>query len=232
MSSPGKATTRVRRGTTAAADAPAGRITGFGVEAGATSYHFVARTTATGGLFVAERFLALDDDAEAGRVTSEVIKAILSAHQWGRIAEAVSAEFNARLVVAGGRAGRWLKGETPLAPYFGKELALLAWAIEDDDGTLIPKAVANWRGLAPEERWWFYTTINATLTGPEHGRDKGWRKAIKVAFADNPVDLPPSALLSGEADLKRRAAAKPAKPTKDPDQGRLRLFEDPAEYRP
>ena len=81
-----------------------------------------------------------------------------------------------------------------MAPYFGKELTLLAWAIEDADPTLIPSMVANWLGLAPEERWWLYTTINATSGHPEHGRDRGWRKAIKIAFAENPAGAPADTL--------------------------------------
>src|SRR5260370_28220126 len=48
--------------------------------------------------------------------------------------------------------------------------------------------LANWMGLAPEERWWLYTTVNATSGHPEHGRDRGWRKAIKIALAENPSE--------------------------------------------
>jgi hypothetical protein len=55
--------------------------------------------------------------------------------------------------------------------------------------------IANWTGLAPEERWWLYTTVNATSGHQDHGKDRGWRKAIKIAFAENPTgDLAPSAL--------------------------------------
>ena len=85
--------------------------------------------------------------------------------------------------------------------------------------------IANWRGLAPEERWWFYTTINATRHGhTEHGNDRGWRKAIKIAFAENPIQLPPSALLvlaSRNPDPLRTAAegavAEAVSETDEPD---------------
>ena len=126
-----------------------------------------------------------------GAVPEPVTKVTLDAYRWGRVAEAVAGEFNRRLRAGGNPAGRWLKGETVLAAHFGKELTLLAWAIEEIDPTVLPSMLANWLGLAPEERWWLYTTINATATAtapPDPGR--GWRKAIRIAFAENPIDAP------------------------------------------
>ncbi|MDP2268269.1 MAG: DUF3780 domain-containing protein, partial [Deltaproteobacteria bacterium] len=64
---------------------------------------------------------------------------------------------------------------------------LLAWAVEDMDESLIANVIANWIGLEPEERWWLYTTVNATFTRAELGKDRGWRKAIRIAFSENPV---------------------------------------------
>lgn len=118
------------------------------------------------------------------------LKVVLDRYRWGRVAEDARAEFNRRLRAEGRRGVTWAGGEIPLAPYLGKELTLLAWAVEDADPTLIPRMLANWRGLAPEERWWLYTTVDATSGHPEHGRDRGWRKAIKIAFSENPADAP------------------------------------------
>jgi len=59
------------------------------------------------------------------------------------------------------------------------------------DESLIPNVIANWTGLEPEERWWLYTTVNATFTKAEAGKNRGWRKAIKIAFSENPIpDVP------------------------------------------
>ena len=69
----------------------------------------------------------------------------------------------------------------------GKELVLLAWSIEDADPTLIPVAVKNWMGLAPEERWWLYTMTNAATGHAVSGRGKGWRKAVRYALTENPI---------------------------------------------
>ncbi len=123
-------------------------------------------------------------------------KAILERFRWQRIAEPARREFNLRLREAGLPPGQWRAGEALLAPHFGKELTLLAWAVEDDDGTLIPSMIANWSGLAPEERWWLYTTVNATSLHAEHGHDRGWRKAIKIAFAENPSAGSPATFMN------------------------------------
>ena len=97
-------------------------------------------------------------------------------------------QFNKKIRSAGHRSVAW-KTEQPniLPPHFGKELTLLAWAVEDIDESLIPNVIANWKGLEPEERWWLYTTVNATFTRADVGKDRGWRKAIKIAFSENPV---------------------------------------------
>ena len=87
----------------------------------------------------------------------------------------------------------------------GKELVLLAWAIEDADPTLISVALANWSGLVPEERWWLYTQTAAATGHGTADRSRGWRKAVRYALTENPV----SGQVSSEAvvpETFRRAA--------------------------
>ena len=79
-------------------------------------------------------------------------------------------------------------------------LTLLAWAVEDMDESLVPNVIANWTGLEPEERWWLYTTVNATFTRVEVGKDRGWRKAIKIAFSENPIPEIPGERFVEEPD--------------------------------
>jgi len=122
--------------------------------------------------------------------TDERLRVILSRDRWERIVPAVTAEFNARLKAQGGRRGRWReKGITPLSRLFGKELVLLAWAIEDADPGRVQTAVANWMGLTPEERWWLYTMTNAATGQALSGRNRGWRVAVRYALCENPVGV-------------------------------------------
>src|SRR5919198_1010690 len=120
------------------------------------------------------------------------MRVVLPRLKWEAIADPVRAEFNRRLQQSGLKTGKWKAGQTPLSRLFGKELVLLAWAIEDADPGLIPVALRNWLGLAPEERWWLFTMTNAATGHAIAGRNKGWRKAVRYALTENPVsDHPP-----------------------------------------
>ena len=178
---------------------PAIRDVGF--DPTESPYHF-ALVGGTSNVRIEERF-AFGPMSDGGQ-REPVIKAMLDQYRWSRIEVPVRAEFNHRLTELGLRSATWNKRETLMAPHFGKELTLLAWAIEDADPTVIPNIIANWRGLAPEERWWLYTTVNATSGHPEHGRDRGWRKAIKIALAENPaIALSPGAVWISETEAKQ-----------------------------
>ena len=115
------------------------------------------------------------------------LRAVLPRVKWNAIADEVRVEFNRRLKKEGLPAGRWKTGGNPLARLLGKELTLLAWAVEDADPTLVPAAVRNWLGLAPEERWWLFTMTAAATGHAVHGRGRGWRKAVRYALSENPV---------------------------------------------
>lgn len=127
------------------------------------------------------------------------LKVILPRRFWDEIAEEVKAEFNRRLRGMGIKIGKWLKkGQIPVERSLGKELVLLAWAIEECDPFLISTAIRNWLGLVPEERWWLYTMTNASTGHAVNGKGKGWRKAVRFALTENPVSE------SGQSAVRRR----------------------------
>jgi hypothetical protein len=112
--------------------------------------------------------------------------------KWNEIAEVIRAEFNVRLKKEGRRPGKWRAGYNAVSRPLGKELTLLAWAVEDADPALIPTAIANWQGLQPEERWWLYTMTAAATGHCQAGRGRGWRKAVRFALTENPVTTRPT----------------------------------------
>jgi len=115
------------------------------------------------------------------------LKVILPRSKWDAIADEARAELNKRLKAHGIKTGGWKVGTTPVSRLLGKELVLLAWAIEDADPATIPTAIRNWIGLAQEERWWLYTMTNAATGHAASGRGKGWRKAVRFALTENPI---------------------------------------------
>jgi len=120
--------------------------------------------------------------------TDERLRVSLARPKWDAIADVVAAEFNERLKGMGRKRGKWKEtGLTPVSRLFGKELLLLAWAIEDADPGVIPAAITNWRGLTPEERWWLFTMTNAATGQALRGKGIGWRKAVRFALTENPL---------------------------------------------
>jgi hypothetical protein len=165
----------------------------FGFDPDESAHHFLVTIPrgATGEIQISEHF-TWNAETGSGEVTTGTrqdgqIRGLLARIKWDAIADEVRAEFNRRLRQMGRKPGSWKVGANPVRRELGKELVLLAWAIEDADPGLISNALANWRGLVPEERWWLYTQT-AAATG--HGiadRNRGWRKAVRYALTENPV---------------------------------------------
>jgi uncharacterized protein DUF3780 len=114
-------------------------------------------------------------------------KVMLHPAKWKEIERFARVEFNQKLKASGRRSSKFKQGINRLHRLFGKELMVLAWAIEDANPGDVPQAIENWLGLKPEERWWLYTMTNAATGHPTIGRGQGWRKALRYALTENPV---------------------------------------------
>ena len=187
------------------------RPAGFGFRPEESEHHFVV-TLPPGNrqdVLIAEH---LNFDPQTGYPPPSLglgpqdakLRVMLARAKWNAVADEVRVEFNRRLKQQGLPAGRWKTGSNSVARLLGKELTLLAWAVEDADPTLVPAAVKNWLGLAPEERWWLFTMTNAATGHALHGRGKGWRKAVRFALTENPVS---GARHEVSAEVFRLAAA-------------------------
>lgn len=127
-----------------------------------------------------------DEDGEQVIRDDDVLKVVISRAKWIAVASSVAREFNKQLKEDGLPCGKFVNGGNPLKKMFGKELMLLLWAIEKCDARDIPRAITNWLGFSPAERWWLYTTTNAA-TGAVNDSDRGWRVALRYALCGNPV---------------------------------------------
>jgi Protein of unknown function (DUF3780) len=110
----------------------------------------------------------------------------LSRPIWSLIAEDLKREFNERLRAKKLSVSRWTGGSNKVERLLGKELLVLAWAVEKADPGQVPNAIRNWTGLRPEERWWLFT-VTAAATGHPDQADIGWRKALRYALTENPL---------------------------------------------
>jgi len=176
--------------------APHSKLTyeGFGFCARESAHHFVVSIPASNreDVAISEHFTF---DAVEGRSPPTFgagqndgkLRSILARPKWDAIADELRVVFNRRLKEQGIKTGRWKTGDNAVSRLLGKELTLLAWAIEDADPALIPTAIKNWQGLVSEERWWLFTMTAAATGHAMHGRGHGWRKAVRYALTENPV---------------------------------------------
>lgn len=93
---------------------------------------------------------------------TEIERAKITSSAWKEIAAGLAASFNERLLAKAHRPGRWRRGITKLDPLLGKELCVLAWALESVSLAFAAQALTNWENLKPEERWWLFTITAAT----------------------------------------------------------------------
>lgn len=171
-------------------------VLGFGFNSKDTEHYFLvtfpASRSKSAEIMISEHFHWNPEHKPSVEISfndeDRQLKVMLKRFIWEQIEEEVKAEFNRRLRAMGIKTGRWLKkGQVLVDRTLGKELTLLAWAIEDADPALIPTAIRNWLGLAPEERWWLYRMTNAATGHATRDRNRGWRKAVRFALTENPV---------------------------------------------
>jgi hypothetical protein len=154
---------------------------GFGVPATSAPHHFkvIIPRSNTGRVQISE-YLGLQVAADEHSVIDRVL---LDRLRWTAIRAEVQRAFNARLNGRGLKPSAWKVGENPVDRLLGKELCVLAWAVEHMELEKVPVAVRNWLALRPEERWWLFG-MTAMSTGGINDADKGWRLALRHALGD------------------------------------------------
>ncbi len=183
---------------------------GFGVPATSDPHHFVVAIPRgnTAPILIREH-LGMGSESAREQVIDRVL---LERSRWTAIRAEVQRAFNARLAEHNLAGGTWKVGETPVDRLLGKELCILAWAVERLDPEKIRVAVRNWLALRPEERWWLFG-MTAVATGGVQDAEKGWRVALRFALGD----------VAQNAQLKTRTLPEQAGPQ---EQGTLPLFHD------
>ena len=120
---------------------------------------------------------------------SEILdRAILPRTVWTEISTPVKRMFNERLKAPNLKPGQWKVGDNRIDRLLGKELCVLAWAIDDLEEEKIGTALRNWLALRPEERWWLFG-MTATTLGAPNDKGRGWRMALKYALGDSPQPI-------------------------------------------
>ena len=182
---------------------------GFGVPATTDPHHFLVSIpkTNSGVVLIAEH-LGMQAQDQSVAIVDRVI---LERRRWTAIRSEVQRAFNVRLKERRLQTSAWKVGKNPVDRLLGKELCVLAWAVEGMDTDHIPVAIRNWLALRPEERWWLFG-MAAIVTGGVQDGDKGWRLALRHALGD---------VAQNEQIIQYRKAAAS---TTAPDDPSLSLF--------
>ena len=154
---------------------------GFGVPATSDPHHFqVIIPKATSGKVQISEHLGLQAHSDEFAVIDRVL---LERPRWTAIRSEVQRAFNTRLKEHNLKTDSWKVGDNLVDRLLGKELCVLAWAVESMEMEKIPVAVRNWLALRPEERWWLFGMAAMTTGGIGDG-NKGWRLALRHALGD------------------------------------------------
>lgn len=154
---------------------------GFGVPATSDPHHFkVIIPKSKNGQVQINEYLGLQAQSDEFAVIERLV---LDRSRWTAIRAEVQRAFNARLKSYDLKTSTWQVGENVVDRLLGKELCVLAWAVEQMDIENISVAVRNWLALRPEERWWLFG-MTAKSTGEVDDRDVGWRVALRHALGD------------------------------------------------
>ncbi len=156
---------------------------GFGVPIAIAPHHFVV-VIPRGGRQGVQIIEDLGMHAE-GNEPEVLDRVVLNREAWRAIATPVKRVFNERLKAHGLKVSQWKVGENRVDRLLGKELCVLAWAIEGLEPEKVGVALRNWLALRPEERWWLFGMTAATVGGVGDG-DRGWRMALRYALGDSP----------------------------------------------
>jgi hypothetical protein len=175
-----KAATRAAKGKSVERESQRPTL-GFGVPATSNPHHFkvIIPRNNTGRVQISE-YLGLQATSDEHAVIDRVL---LDRVRWTAIRSEVQRAFNARLSGHGLNPSSWKVGDNPVDRLLGKEICVLAWAVEHMEIEKVPIAVRNWLALRPEERWWLFG-MTAMSTGGVNDSDKGWRVALRHALGD------------------------------------------------
>jgi hypothetical protein len=113
-----------------------------------------------------------------------LVRVALPRKTYDAIAPALEQAIRHRREKATGKRGSW-RNPVQLDRHEGKEALLLFWGAEAATPEQLPAVVANWRGLAPEERWWLVTQADATRGSATYHPERGWRAAIVHILTEN-----------------------------------------------
>jgi hypothetical protein len=122
----------------------------------------------------------------------KLMRCALPRARWNAIATVARQTLNDRLKEQGLPASRWTTGENKVERLLGKEMIVLAWAVEAAEEEDVAAVTAAWAALRPEERWWLFGRIASTAGGAGDASAKP-RRGLALLLSAGPDRKPATA---------------------------------------
>jgi len=130
--------------------------------------------------------------AAVGTAAQKLCRAAVPRDTWRQVADGVKSHLNRRLKEKDLKGSRFGSGDNRVERILGRELCVLAWAVEDATPDEAAIAFTRWSSHRPEELWWLFQQIDKD--GGEWDSPKtGWRIAIRHALIRGGEEMPAGA---------------------------------------
>jgi hypothetical protein len=118
-----------------------------------------------------------------------LLRCTLPRFRWNAIANLAKQVLNDRLKQQGLPGSRWTPGVNRIERLLGREIIVLAWAIEAADEEDMPAISAAWAGMRPEERWWLFGRV-ASVAGSSENASAKPRRGLALLLSSGPDRRP------------------------------------------
>jgi hypothetical protein len=118
-----------------------------------------------------------------------LLRCTLPRARWNAVANLAKQVLNDRLKQEGLPGSRWIPGVNCIERLLGREVIVLAWAIEAADEEDIPPISAAWVGMRPEERWWLFGRV-ASVAGSTNDASAKPRRGLALLLSAGPDRRP------------------------------------------
>jgi hypothetical protein len=116
-------------------------------------------------------------------------RCMLPRARWNAVANLAKQVLNDRLKQQGLPGSRWISGVNRIERLLGREVIVLAWAIEAADKQDITPISAAWAAMRPEERWWLFGRV-ASVAGSSDDSPAKPRRGLALLLSAGPDRRP------------------------------------------
>jgi hypothetical protein len=118
-----------------------------------------------------------------------LLRCALPRRRWNAVATVAKQVLNERLKEQELPPSRWVTGINRVERLLGKEVVVLAWAVEAVEEEDVSAVAAAWVALRPEERWWLFGRV-ASVGGSSDDACSKPRRGLGLLLSGGPDRRP------------------------------------------